>query len=348
MPAVSVIIPFYNVEAYLDECLASLLVQEFQDWEAILIDDGSTDTSRAVAQAACEVDERFRLIVQQKNRGQSAARNVGLDHAQGDYILFLDSDDRYAPGALGRLISYAREHQLDCLDFSAGTFYEAGAQHGYVDDYQGRTSIPGVHTGPELFCRYQELREYYCSPCMHVIQRDLLERAQLRFLEGYTHEDELFSPLLHAAATRAAFLNEELYERRVRPDSTMTTQRGMRNITCMFTMAQKLYAWLLEHGGSYSQAFQDAVAQRVFELREIAARDAATMVDETELVAYAETLSRTDRIDFDMHVIQAAAGMHRTYDEVRASRSYQLGSALLAIPRALKDALSGDTVQRQL
>lgn len=96
---VSVIIPVYNVEKYLESCLESIKSQTFTDYELILINDGSTDESFAIMRRYAERDARIRII-SQSNRGVSAARNLGLSVAEGDYVLFVDSDDTILPDAL--------------------------------------------------------------------------------------------------------------------------------------------------------------------------------------------------------------------------------------------------------
>ena len=94
MPYFSIIIPVFNVAPYLRECLDSVLSQTFTDWEAICVDDGSTDGSGAILDEYAAKDKRFR-VVHKENEGVSVARNVGLDLANGEYILFLDSDDTF-------------------------------------------------------------------------------------------------------------------------------------------------------------------------------------------------------------------------------------------------------------
>ena len=96
MSAISIIIPVFNVERYLDACLDSLLAQTFSDWEAILVDDGSTDASGRICDEYAEKDARFRVL-HQKNRGVSAARNAGMDIAEGAYWMFVDGDDTIDP-----------------------------------------------------------------------------------------------------------------------------------------------------------------------------------------------------------------------------------------------------------
>lgn len=96
---VSVIIPVYNVEKYLESCLESIKSQTFTDYELILINDGSTDESVAIMRRYAKTDARIRII-SQSNRGVSAARNLGLSVAEGEYVLFVDSDDTILPDAL--------------------------------------------------------------------------------------------------------------------------------------------------------------------------------------------------------------------------------------------------------
>lgn len=94
---VSIVIPVYNVEAFLRACLDSILAQTHTDWEAILVDDGSSDGSRAICEQYCRIDPRFRLVSHNKNRGPSAARNTGISLSTSDILTFVDSDDLIHP-----------------------------------------------------------------------------------------------------------------------------------------------------------------------------------------------------------------------------------------------------------
>ena len=102
---ISVIVPVYNVEEYLEECLESIRKQTYQNIEVILVNDGSTDGSQAICEHFCQIDKRFRLI-NQKNQGQSIARNRGLKESLGEYIMFVDSDDVVSLGLLEQLMKY--------------------------------------------------------------------------------------------------------------------------------------------------------------------------------------------------------------------------------------------------
>lgn len=112
MPAISVVIPVYNTESYIADCLASIHGQTFQDFEAIIVDDGSTDGSASIAKEFTKEDPRFR-IVSQENKGLSEARNAGIEVAEGDWITFVDSDDMLAPNFLQALFNAAMQTGAD-------------------------------------------------------------------------------------------------------------------------------------------------------------------------------------------------------------------------------------------
>lgn len=113
IPTVSVIIPAWNASAYIDEALGSLAAQTLGDWEALVIDDASTDDTIARVAAAAERDPRVRLIRQQANAGPSAARNRGIAEARGTFIALLDADDAYEPARLANLVALAERHKAE-------------------------------------------------------------------------------------------------------------------------------------------------------------------------------------------------------------------------------------------
>lgn len=111
---ISVIVPIYNVERYLDECLNSIQNQSYKDIEVILVNDGSTDSSKTICERYCEEDSRFHLI-NQTNQGQSVARNVGVTASKGEYIAFVDSDDIIKTNYLEKLMQYMTE-EVDIVE----------------------------------------------------------------------------------------------------------------------------------------------------------------------------------------------------------------------------------------
>lgn len=114
---ISVIIPIYNVEKYLARALDSLLAQTHTNWEAILVDDGSTDNSAAIAENYCKKDNRFHLT-KQKNQGQAVARNIALNMISGDYVMYLDPDDMLHPQAMEICINASLRDSSDMVTFT--------------------------------------------------------------------------------------------------------------------------------------------------------------------------------------------------------------------------------------
>ena len=114
MPVLSIIVPVYNVEQYLGKCLDSIKNQSFKDFEAILIDDGSTDGSGAICDEYAARDNRFKVI-HQENKGVSNARNVGLELAIGQYFGLIDADDQIEPDMYENMISTAKEYMADIV-----------------------------------------------------------------------------------------------------------------------------------------------------------------------------------------------------------------------------------------
>lgn len=113
---VSIIIPCYNQELYLEDTLNSVFSQTFDNWECLIVDDGSIDSSAEIANKWCERDERFKLL-KKANGGLSSARNYGLDHAVGEYIQFLDGDDLLYPEKLKQSLNFGPEHDIIITSF---------------------------------------------------------------------------------------------------------------------------------------------------------------------------------------------------------------------------------------
>ena len=137
---VSVIVPIYKVEPYLDQCVQSIVNQTYKNLEIILVDDGSPDNSPAMCDAWAEKDNRIRVI-HKENGGFSSARNAGLDAATGDYIQFVDSDDWILPDMTAALVSCAVEGERRCC--ALRLLRERGRRYAR-DLYQFADILPGV------------------------------------------------------------------------------------------------------------------------------------------------------------------------------------------------------------
>ena len=145
---VSVIVPVYNVEKYLKDCLNSVINQTLEDIEIICVNDGSTDNSLAILEDYAKKDSRIKII-NQKNKGLSGARNTGMKHVQGEYILFLDSDDWLKEDALSELYWSHLDDNLDMLFFQTVDYYEEDGRYE-LNQFGGMTAIDDSFEGKIL------------------------------------------------------------------------------------------------------------------------------------------------------------------------------------------------------
>lgn len=129
---ISVLIPVYNVEKYLPQCLDSILEQEYNNFEVILVNDGSTDASPSICEEYVRKDSRFKLF-HQPNQGFGEARNTGLKHAAGEYIYFMDSDDLLLPGIFTEVMAVFKTHSFDTVFFGFRKNYEGNGNPVYFD-----------------------------------------------------------------------------------------------------------------------------------------------------------------------------------------------------------------------
>lgn len=334
-PLVTVVIPSYNVEAYYSECLQSLLDQTYTNFEALCIDDGSTDSTVEVGRRTVGDDPRF-VFVEQENAGQSAARNVALDRARGVYVLHLDSDDSYSPDALEVLVKKAQDEELDLLCFSASTFYETRElNRTHPENQDNRRDIEGVMDGYHLFTAFERVDSFRPSACLFMYRREMIEDAGLRFEEGVIHEDLLFTMQVFPLAQRAAFLNRVLYRRRMRAGSTMTSARSIKNVRGLFVVAEKLEAWFDAHQDELNQDYCDAFCHRLFDTWETMARDVFA-VGEENIKEFRDTLSPAQRRSFNLHVYEFGKCLDRVYRSIYESKTFKVGHAIMAFPVWLK------------
>lgn len=248
-PSTSVIIPVYNVEKYLRECLDSVLAQTYREWEAVCVNDGSTDGSAAILAEYAAKDDRFK-VVERPNGGPSAARNTGLEHVTGECVYFLDSDDYLVPDALERMISVAALFELDILHFDRSVFYEDGAKK---DPYEEQNFFKGTYpeaqfeTGSEHFLRQFKNKDFQCVVWTRFFRFDFLKENGLRFHEGILHEDEPFSLMADMLAKRTMSIRDKLYRRRVRAGSIMTGLSASCHLAGCLAAWQDISAFLETH-----------------------------------------------------------------------------------------------------
>ena len=230
MPTVSIIVPIYNVETYLPECVDSVLKQGFTDYELIVVDDGSPDRCGAICDQYALKDDSIR-VVHKTNGGLSDARNAGLDIAQGKYVFFLDSDDKIVPDLLETVVPYMEQ----------GYELTAFTLKGFYDD--GMVQLPWKRKTGSFFMNTPEERRDFIhreivqatigwEAWSRMFVRDIIERHQLRFADNRKifAEDMCFSLCYCAHIRKAISLDACLYYYRQRRDSIMGTYTGKNNL----------------------------------------------------------------------------------------------------------------------
>lgn len=217
---ISVIIPAYQVESYLRECVDSVLSQTYQDYEVILVDDGSTDGTAAICDAYARADNRV-TVIHQKNGGLSDARNTGINSAAGDYVLFLDSDDFYSCcDALSMLAERAQITGADVIQFSYEKYdEESGSREPYL---KTNDSMPTVLSSAQQLEYLFAHGLYIASACNKMIRRSLLDE-HLRFKKGIYSEDIDWCARLLVCAQSFDYLAEQLYSYRQHSSSIRHT-----------------------------------------------------------------------------------------------------------------------------
>lgn len=238
LPVVSIIIPVYNVESYLAECLDSACNQTLKNIEIICINDGSTDNSLGILQKYAERDNRI-IIINQENRGVSHSRNVGMQHAKGKYIYFLDSDDYLAHEALETLVNTMETRNLEILLFKANVFGGEGVEEKRLKKERGLfrrvCEYPSECKGEDLFRKLIENEEYLASVPVQLAAADFLKNNSLMFQEGIVHEDEIYVFKCLLLALKAGYTDKAFYFRRVRQYSVMDLKQSGKMVFSVFS-----------------------------------------------------------------------------------------------------------------
>ena len=231
-PVVSVIIPVYNVEEYLADCLTSIQNQTLKDIEIICVDDGSTDSSLSILCQAAEADPRICVLVQ-KNSGLSAARNTGIQAARGKYLYYLDSDDMLEPDALQFLIDTVEGNDLECILFGGKAIYDSEElleKHGeYSDYYRYKEACTDPMAGADLLVLLKNVKEYRVTPCMQLAKTELIRNNNIHFYDGIVHEDNLYTLEVLLHSRRCMAIPGQFYLRRIRENSIMTATVSVAN-----------------------------------------------------------------------------------------------------------------------
>ena len=215
---VSVIIPVYNVEQYIRQCIDSAIDQTYKDIEIILVDDGSTDNSGTICDEYAERDRRIKVI-HKKNGGLSDARNAGMNIARGKYIYFLDSDDYIKKNALEELVSFSEKEQAEIVSFSVWMFSDD--KNLYMPPQRRLIKYPSANGAKHIIQLFKNEKRWFPGAQTSLFRADYLKKEHLSFKKGIHYEDLLFSGIAYIRAERVSNLCSYLYYYRQRSDSIM-------------------------------------------------------------------------------------------------------------------------------
>ena len=262
---VSVIVPVYNTQKYLKDCMDSIVGQTLQEIEIICIDDGSTDRSLDILCEYAEKDDRI-TIYRQKNSGLSVVRNRGLKSSSGKYIYFMDSDDILRPDALENLYLRSAESNLDVLYFNGITMYESDEirkSHPEFEEYYLRKgNYPKRCEGTEMFLRMRGTGEYRVNMGIQFFRRSFLEEERLLFQPGILHEDNDFTFRSMLLAKRVGYTAETYFNRRVRAQSIMTTEMKFNHIYGYFKSFLKMLEFV--ENKDYPEEMTDTLFDAIY------------------------------------------------------------------------------------
>ena len=231
---ISIIVPVYNVEGYLPACLESILAQTFSNFEVILINDGSTDRSAKICREFAQKDERIRLVTQE-NKGQVFARNRGLDYAQGEYITFVDADDRVAPHYLAARYEAALAQDAEVVVGEYYRYEEEGNQLFYhIFEKDKRVE---VFENNDFLSKFSQV--LFTPVWGKLFKADLFK--YVRFPNLSVHEDNFVIQKLYLLANRVAYVVDNLYCYQTRLGSMMRTEKSLQKIRDYVTALEEQY-----------------------------------------------------------------------------------------------------------
>jgi len=244
MPKISIIIPVYNVEQYLDDCLQSILKQEFRDYEIILVNDGSTDRSGVICD---DYSDRYSFIstTHKENGGLSDARNVGLNKSKGEYILFIDADDMISTNSLVKIYQTVIEDpNVDVIFLEAVKLFSNGTTVPLGDGYQKTQIYKRSHK--EVLKHLATLPKFPGSACTKLVKRSLIIANKLYFEKGLLSEDIDWTIRLLSLAKKYNYCDQRYYYYRQNRDGSITNTIEIKNIISLLNIIKK---WSIDPKG---------------------------------------------------------------------------------------------------
>ena len=242
-PKITVVIPMYNCEQYAEGVLSMFAEQSFRDFEVVCVIDGATDNTKELVEAFCKSDERFRFLIQE-NAGAGAARNMGLDHAIGEFIIWADADDAYSKDYLKSLYEVGEKHRAEivmCLfsttDYLTDTRFRSGFNLSVFEDGK-------VYAHNEI---YKLASSVVSRVTNKLYRKGFIIDTGIRFSESVISNDIFFNFATLFSANRIATVRQDLLEYRLNINPESLTSKRRTNLTVVLDELEKIYRWMNEH-----------------------------------------------------------------------------------------------------
>lgn len=256
---ISVIIPVYNVELFLRECVDSVLQQSYRLLEIILVNDGSTDQSGHICDDYAARDARVKVI-HKANGGLSSARNAGMTVATGQYIYFIDSDDWIVSNALAKLKEKADTDSADFVFFDADSFNDPPVKNVIEQRYHRKHKYK-PNDGLSILTELSAMGEYHSSVPLLFIRNEFVKTHCFSFPVGIIYEDMVFTYMAYCLARKVSYLPEALYQRRYRTASIMTSPKKVSNFASARTVYSLVRDFTEQHALFQYQTANDYVVR---------------------------------------------------------------------------------------
>ena len=341
-PAVSIIIPVYNTEKYLRECLDSVLNQSLTDIEVLCVNDASPDSSLDILNEYAAKDPRVTVINSETNNGLACARDLGLRQVTGKWVKFVDSDDLLPEGTLERQVKAAEAGDVDILVHSAEPFFESEELAERLKSYKTRYPIhgeyPSVMSGPDYFQQAYDNKDYRAEVWLRLFRAEFLVKNDLRFKKKlFSSEDEFFTPLATLYADRVRVLNEAGYLYRLRADSIMSAPKSIKYLRSRFIVC-----------GAFREELAKLPPER---LCPAALKNIRRIESELPMLTAAlREQGITPETEYDRFMFDAIEAHQKTIEKITKdheaelqgilnSPSYKIGRAVTAPMRKIRDML---------
>lgn len=236
MKGLSIILPVYNVESFVEEAIESILHQTEQNFELIIVDDGSEDKSTEIIKKKYANDSRVRYF-RKENGGLSSARNYGLKKASGEYIFFLDSDDYLSSNESLKELRKCLDQKPDIVIYNANDFYEKKKNIKVPRDYK---KLEGTH-GKEVKRRLLHIKKYPGSAWTLCCSSNLIQKYNLTFEEGIIAEDIEWNFDILQNASKISITNSCLISYRRNRHESITSKRNIKNVVSLQEVLNKMF-----------------------------------------------------------------------------------------------------------